>query len=157
MRLHIPLTCSPVGVLEPAADAGGRDSTVYAELKNAVKAWIVCFVNQAAANTIVWTPKQANTNAGGAAKVISANTRIYTNLDCQTIDAFTRQTDGASYTTDAGVKKKIIVFEIEPNLVMDVVNSFNYIGVTTGASAAANITSALVFVQPKYSGVDNLS
>jgi hypothetical protein len=126
-------------------------------MKNAVKAWIVCFMNQAAANTIAWTPKQATSNAGAGAAVISANTRIYTNLDCQTTDVFTRQTDAANYTTDAGTKKKIIVFEIEPSLVMNFASSFYYIGVTTGASNASNITSAIVFVQPKYTGADNLT
>lgn len=155
MRLQIPLTCSPVGVLEPAADAGGRDSTIYAQLKNAVKAWIVVFMNQAAANTVALTPNQATAAAGTGKKVLTANTRIYTNLDCQTADTWTRQTDAANYTTDAGVKKKIVVFEIEPNLVMDVANAFTYIGVTTGASAAANITSAIVYIQPKFTGVDN--
>src|SRR5579859_7825535 len=111
-----------VSLLKPAADAGGRTSA-YVSLKNGHKAFIVCYVNQGNAATVALTPLQATDNAGTNSKAISA-TPIATNLDADTTpaDQFTMQTAAASYTTDAGTKTKIVIFEIQPEECMDVNN-----------------------------------
>jgi hypothetical protein len=41
---------------------------------------------------------------------------------------------------------------VDPLAQLDVANSFAYVGISTGASAAANITSALLLIQPNYMG-----
>jgi hypothetical protein len=55
-------------------------------------------------------------------------------LDMAAGTAWTRHTDAKTYTTDAGVKTKAIVFKITPELALDVAGGFRYINLTTGAS-----------------------
>lgn len=151
MRVGLPQNLVPYHLLSPAADAAGRTSP-YLSLKNAVKAWIVVYINQGAANTVLLSPLQATAVAGTGSKAISA-ARIYTKLDEASTD-FTAQTEAATFTTDAGVKHKVIIFELDLAKVMDVNAStpFDCIAVSTGASAAGNITSALLWIQPRHAG-----
>ncbi len=145
----IPATCVPINLLEPATDAAGRTSSVYISLKNALKAWIVFYVAQGNAATVQLDPVQATAVAGTGSKAIANALPISVNLDVAASDLFTAATAAVTYTTDAGVKNKIVVFEIDPaNL--DLAGGFDCIGLTTGASNAANITSALVFIAPRY-------
>lgn len=148
MALTIPEEAYIVSMLAPAADAGGRTSG-YLSLKNALKAWIVCHINQGNAATIALTPAQATAVAGTGTKAITA-TNIWTNLDMAAANQYTKQTAAASYTTDAGVKVKVVVFELNPTYCMDVAGGFDCVAITTGASNAANITSAFLLVQPKH-------
>jgi hypothetical protein len=145
-----------VSLLTPSADAAGRTSK-YISLKNGVKAFIVCYLNQGNAATVALTPLQATDNLGTNSKAITA-TPIATNLDTDTVpaDQFTMQPAAANFTTDAGLKSKIVIFEIQPEECMDVNNTalglnqgaFNHIAIQTGASNAGNITSALLVVTP---------
>jgi len=70
---------------------------------------------------------------------------IWANLDCAASDALVRQTDAVSYTTDAELKHKIVVFEIDP-ATLDLVNGFDCLVVITGASDVANITQAMYYL-----------
>lgn len=150
MATHIPEGLLPVDLLSPATDAAGRSSN-YVSLKNARRAFIVCYITQGNAATILLTPMQAvNVAGGGTPKVITA-TRIWTNLDMAADSDFTRQTDAANYTTDAGVKHKCVVFEVGPNC-MDVSAGFDCVRISTGASDVANITSALLLIDQGYKG-----
>jgi hypothetical protein len=148
-HLSIPETAVPYHLLGPAADAAGRTSA-YLSLKNAVRAWIEVYINQGAANTVLLSPLQASAVAGTGSKAINA-ARIWTKLDEAFVD-FTKQTEAATFTTDAAVKNKIIIFEIDPNKVLDQANNFDCIAISTGASAAGNITSAKLWVDAKYDG-----
>jgi hypothetical protein len=70
------------------------------------------------------------------------------NLDTATkANVLTRATDGVTYTTDAAVKNKVVVFEIDPAM-LDLVNGFGWVGLSTGASNVANITQAMCFTTP---------
>ena len=142
-QFSLPEIMPPVELLSPAADAAGRTSGYVKVGKDVVKAWIVCHITQGNAATIALTPLQAQDTSGTGSKAISA-TQIWTNLDEATLDLFTKQANAASYTTDAGVKHKIIIFEIEPQDMMDMANGFNTIAIQTGASNAANITEAML-------------
>lgn len=150
---------SIVSLLHPAADAAGRTST-YASLANGHKAFILAYITQGNAAPVTLTPMQAQDAAGTNAKVLTAAAPIAVNPDTDTIpsDIMTMVTAAASYTTDAGVKNKIVIFEIDPIESMDI-NSltpnaagvqqhFNHIGLVTAASNAANITSALLIITP---------
>ena len=148
-QFSLPFQIPPTALLAPAADAAGRSSS-FVSLKNALKAWIVCHVNQGNAATVALTPEQATAVAGTSAKVITA-TPIWANLDTATIAApGVKETDAANFTTDAAVKDKIVIFEIVPEQCMDVANGFDCINVTTGASNAANITSAEIYILGAY-------
>ena len=149
MRLNIPQDLALYHLLAPAADAAGRSSS-YLSLKNAVKAWIVFYIEQGNAATVALTLQQASAVAGTGSKAISA-VRVWTKLD-EAFTDFTQQPEAASYTTDAALKKKFVVFELDPTKAFDVANDFDCIRATTGASNAANITSAFLVVQPKHAG-----
>lgn len=141
----IPEGLFPVRCLEPATDAAGRTGD-WIKLANAGRAYIVFFTTQAAANTILISVLQASAAAGTGSKAISAVAPIWACLDCNTTDALVRATDGTTYTTSAGTTHKIIVIEIDPAKHLDMANGFNWITVSTGASAAGNLTSALIML-----------
>lgn len=148
--IQLPEQLVPVHLLEPAADAGGRTG-VYVNLKNALRAFIVVYMNQGNAATVALTVNVASDSSGTGTKAISAVVPIYSCLDCAAGPTLVRRTSAVSYTTDAGVKKKIVVFVIEP-AALDVANGFTYITAITGASNAANITSAMIHIVPRYAG-----
>jgi hypothetical protein len=149
MRINIPENLLPYHLLAPAADAAGRTSA-YLSMKNVVKGWVVVYIDQGAANTVLLTLLQATAVAGTGSKAVAA-TRIWTKLD-EAFTVFLKQTEAATFTTDAAVKKKFVIFEIDPVKIMDIANDFDCIAVSTGASAAGNITSATLWIQPKHQG-----
>ena len=150
---QIPEGCKPVPLLTPAADAAGRTSTVYPSLKNCKRAWIVAHIEQGNAATIALTPVQASAVAGTGTKVLTNAVPIWANQDCVASDTLVRQTDAANFTTSAAVKEKQVIFQIDPAACMDIDNAttpFDCIGLTTGASNAANITEATLWCEMKY-------
>lgn len=146
----LPEACNVVGILKPAADAAGRTSR-YVSLKNALRAWIIVYIDQGNAATVLLSPKQASAVAGTGTKVLANVVPIWANNDVAAADALTRQTDAVNFTPDAAVKEKQVVFEIDPAQ-LDMAGGFDCIGITTGASNAANITSAIVVVESRYPG-----
>lgn len=135
-----------VNLLAPAADAAGRTGA-YATLKGAHGASLYFKVNQGNAATILVTPLQASAAAGTGSKALSANVPIYVNLDTAAGNVWVRATDAKNYTTDAGVKIKQVRFDIDPDA-LDIAGGFDCIGISTGASNAANITSADLVIGP---------
>ena len=128
--------------LTPAADAAGRTGA-YVTLKHCRgAAYIVCNIAQGNAATIALTINQATAVAGTSAKAITGLCRIWTNLDTSANDTLTPQSAAVSYTTDAGVKNKVVIFEVLPET-LDLANGFTSIAIVTGASNVANITSAM--------------
>ena len=142
-----------VEVLAPAADAAGRTGTAFS-LKNAHKAYLVVHITQGNAATVLLTPQQCTTVAGAGAKAIPA-TRIWANLDtaaaAELADSLVRAADAVNYTTDAGVKNKIVVFEIDPSY-LDVAGGFDCLRCNTGASNVANITQIMAYLAPLRDG-----
>jgi hypothetical protein len=143
MKFHIPENAKLVSILKPAADAAGRTGA-YVSLKGYSRAFLIFHVDQGNAATILITPNQATAVAGTGTKAINA-VPIWANLDTAASDALARATDAANYTTDAGVKIKQVVFQIDADA-LDVANSFDCITLLTGASNAANITSAVAIL-----------
>jgi hypothetical protein len=138
----------PIMLLAPAADAAGRTSS-YRSLRNCLKAWVVVHVNQGNAATVLISLLQASAVAGTGSKAIAA-VPIWSNLDTSVNDSLVSRTAAATYTTDAGVKDKIVIFELQPEVALDVANGFRAIAVSTGASNAANITEAKLFMWGAY-------
>jgi hypothetical protein len=138
-----------ISLLKPAADAAGRTSA-YVSLANAHKAFIVFYINQGNAATILLSPLQATDDLGTNSKALTAGAPIAVDLDTDTVpsDVLTIVAAATSYTTDAGTKSKLVLFEIDPIESMDINNKFNHLAVSTGASNAANITSALLILAP---------
>lgn len=133
----------PVNVLAPAADAAGRTGTVYVNTAFAGKVHVRVHVTQGNAATILLSLLQATAAAGTSSKA-GPVAQIWANLDTAASDTLARvATDANTYTTDAGVKLKIVCFEFDASA-LDVANGFTYVSVSTGASNAANITAASV-------------
>ena len=142
---------APVMLLAPAADAAGRTSA-FRSLRNALKAYIVCHVNQGNAATVQLSVLQATAVAGTNAKPITNALPIWTNLNTGAADAYTKGTAATSFTTDVGVTDKLVIFEITPESCMDTTNGFDCIAVSTGASNAANVTEAKLLVLGSIQG-----
>ena len=153
-RLSLTESLYPVSVLAPAADAGGRTGT-WVNLAFSHKAYLVVFVNQGNAATILLSLLQATSAAGAGSKAAGTlgNAQIWATLDAAGAPVFVRQTDGVTFTTDAGVKVKIVVFQMDPTDVLDLANGFTYVTVSTGASNSGNITSALLLQNLRFAGV----
>ena len=149
MLSHIPCGLLPVTMLEPQADGAGRTSN-YVSMKGAHRGFLVCYLDQGAANTVAWTLAQASVVAGTDTKACAA-TRIWTNIDMAALPIFAAQADGVTFTTGAAIAFKCIVFEIGREA-LDIPGGFDCIAITTGASAAANITSAMLFIDQGYKG-----
>lgn len=143
-----PQNVKIVEALAPAADAAGRNSDIVS-LKNYRKATIIIHITQGNAATVALTPMQATNVAGSGAKVINA-VPIWSNLDTATDDTLVKRTDAANYTTDAAVKNKIVVFQIDASD-LDADGGFDCIYFSTGASNAANITQGMFLLEePRY-------
>ncbi len=148
--LAIPDSQMVVSCLVPAADAGGRTGD-YVNVGEAQRVFVCCYLDQGAANTVKFDILEATTNAGGGAQAIAKTMPLWTNQDTAATSAMTRQTDAADFTTSAAVKPKLVVFQLDPAILSD---GFKFVAVRTGASAAANITSAFLVVEGRY-GTDS--
>ena len=146
--ITFPEQIPPINLLAPAADAAGRTSA-YVSLKHALKAWILVHINQGNAATILLSLLQASAVAGTGSKVFTVPQKIWSNLDTAASDTLVARTAAVNYTTDAGVKIKQVLFEINP-AALDLANGFDCIGISTGASNAANITAAQAFLATRY-------
>jgi len=153
MSTHFTLAeeASVVEALAPAADAAGRNGA-WVTLKNAYKAAIKVHIAQGNAATVELIVQQAQDVSGTGAKAIAENAKIWACLATDTSDALVAQPDGVTFTTDAALKNKIVVIQIDP-ATLDVANGFDCIRVQTGASNAANITEATYILTPlRYAG-----
>lgn len=137
-----------VELLAPAADAAGRTSG-YLNLAQAQRATLRVHIGQGNAATILLSILQATDEEGTGSKAISVNVPIWANVNTAASDQQVRQSDGVTYTTDAGLHNKIVTFQIDPEY-LDQANGFNSIGISTGASNAANITEASALIEQRY-------
>jgi hypothetical protein len=145
-----------VNALPPAADAAGRTGVVIS-LKNANTALIVCNINQGNAATVTLSPLSCTTVEGNPS-AIPNNVAIWYCANTATSDALVRQaSDAVSFTTDATVANKIVVFEIDPAIALDVTDGYVCLAVSTGVSNAANITAANYIINPRYGQNYNIS
>jgi len=134
--------------LGPAADAAGRTSDVIS-LKDYTRCFIIVHINQGNAATVLLTPEQCTAVAGTGNKAIPA-VPIWSDLDCATSDALVARTAAATYTTDAGVARKIVIFQVDA-AALDVNGGFDCLRISTGASNAANITAVqFLLAGPRY-------
>jgi hypothetical protein len=146
MHPFFPEQLRVVEALSPAADAAGRTSA-YVSLKGVQRAWIVVHITQGNAATIALQPLKATAVAGTGATAITAAVPIWSDLDCAASDELVRRTDATIYTTDAGVKHKVVVFQIDP---VSLGGAYDCLGISTGASNAANITQAAFLLEGRY-------
>jgi len=154
-QISMPYQFPPVALLPPAADAAGRTSA-YRDLANALKAWVVVHVNQGNAAQVTLSILQGQDVSGTGSKAVGVMP-IWLTAATATSDALAVQTAATTFQTSAGTTDKIVVFEITPEMCMDLVNGFHTIAVQTSASNAANITEAELFIYGSYQGASEPS
>lgn len=145
--MNIPAELLPLHSLAPAADAAGRTGA-YIDLGKYHKVFAEFYIEQGNAATVACSLSKADDAGGTGAAAVTETSDIYTNLDAAAGTAFTRQTAAASYATDAAVKKKFVVFELDPAKI-----GKRFLAAVTGASNAANITSAKFYGIPRFQAV----
>lgn len=133
--------------LAPQVDAVLTSDKI--SLKNAHKAWIQVLMQQTTADQCTITPLQA-TNVGGAGKALSADVPIWADLDVAASDALAAATAAKAYQLDAGVKNKVVWFEIDPAAALDLANGYDCIYVTSSGSAAGNILAVNFYLDMRY-------
>ena len=145
-----PEHCKIVRALEP--QAGGAVTGDYVSLKNVHMAWVQVHITQAQANTVKININKATAVLPSDATAITVAVPIWSNLDCAASDLLVRRTDAVNYTTDAGVKHKIIIFQIDPASLGALAGTGPYdcIAVETEASHADNLTEAHYVLQERY-------
>jgi len=145
-----PENCKIVEGLAPVVGAGGAVTGDYISLKNAHKAWIVIYYNQADGNSITFNPLKATAVAPTDSSVLTEVCRIWSNLDCATSDLLVERTAAVNYASGAGAAHKIIIFEIDPSLLEE--DHDCIAGASTTVIAAAQYVSMLYVIQPRYQG-----
>ena len=153
-QFSMPYQIPPVVLLPIAADAAGRTSP-YRDLRNALKAYVVVEVNQGNAAPVTLTLMQALDVLGTGAVPMGA-TPIFLNANTAATDALVQQLSAAGFTTNATLADKLVVFEITPEMCMNVGNGavgyYKTVAVVTSASNAANITGAKLFILQSIQG-----
>jgi len=142
--LCLPENFKIVEALKP--QAGAALTGDYVSLKNVLMAWVIVHVNQANAATMAITLEKATDVAATGTTAITTVVPIWANEDCVTSDTLVAQTAAVGFTTSAAVKDKIVIFQVDPATL----GAFDCLTVKTGASNAANITSAMYVLAERY-------
>lgn len=147
-QFSLPQNCKIVQMLAPQTTNGALTSQVL-NLANAIKAWIVVEFNQAVGHATTPTLNQATTLAAGTNKAAPA-VPIWANEDTAATDTLVKQADAASYAVANNIKKKQVVFEIDPAR-FDVNGGYSYAYLTEATSGqATNFVSATAYIQEAY-------
>lgn len=144
LSFHLVEGAKIVEAMTPATDAAGRTGD-YISLKDAARVFVVVHIAQGNAATVALTLHQATTVAAGSEKAIANVVPIWSNLDTSLTDTLVARTAAVSYTTDAALKNKIVVFQVDAAS-LDVSGGFDCLTLKTGASNVANLTQAIYYL-----------
>jgi len=114
---NLPISVHPV-VLVNNLTTNGAVTSLACTLKHSIKCWLYVYLQNAVGFAEVLTPLQGTTIAFGTNKAIPA-VPIWANEDVAASDTLVQQANGASYTTAAVAKKKLVIFEIDPAILDD--------------------------------------
>jgi len=135
----------------PVTTNGGVTAD-YVSLKTAHKVYIVIQLTQAVGHATLLTPRQASAVAGTGVKVLTAGVRIWANEDTAASDTLVQQADAVNYTVTNDIKKKLVIFEIDPDA-MDIAGGFDVLGLLVGdSSQATNFIAATYWLANRYAG-----
>jgi hypothetical protein len=122
----------------------------YVSLKGYHKAYVVIHYNQGDATDITWNVTRATNVSAGSAAVMTELMRIWSDLACATNDTLVERTAAVNYASGAAQTHKIIIFEVDPDVLTD---TFDCIaGASTTAIAATSTVSMLYVLVPRYQG-----
>lgn len=141
-----------VELLTPGTtDGAGRTSDAIS-LKNVQRCWVVCSSAHAAATACVWTLMQATDVAIGTNKVLTNAVPITYNADCASSDVMSRATAAKNYTDAAAATHQIVIFQVDPDVALDVDGGYDCLYVTTGGAAANTVMSVIALCEMRYEG-----
>jgi hypothetical protein len=148
-QFNIPAHLKPVQLLAPQTTNGALTSQVIS-LKNASKAWLVLEFNQAVGHATTPTLNQATSIAAGTNKAGPA-VSIWANEDTVATDTLVKQAaEAALFAVAATVKKKQVVFEIDPAR-LDVNGGYDCVYLTIATSGqATNFVSGTAYLLNAY-------
>ncbi len=119
----------------------------YVSLKNIKRAWILASFTQAVGHATGIDPKRATAVAGTGAAALGTAVPIWLNEDTATSDTLERQTDAVTENVAATVKKKQVLFQIDPATLGD----YDVLGCTVDdSSQATNFVSVVYFLETRY-------
>jgi hypothetical protein len=142
-----------VEMLTPGTtDAGVRTSDVIS-LKNVVRAWLICSADQGGATAVTWTPMQAvDVAITGGGKVLTNVVPIRETVACATSDVMANVTAAKLYATAAAVKHSITVFQIDPDVALDVDGGYDCLYLVTLGAQILNLLSVVAILEMRYEG-----
>lgn len=147
-QFSLPQNMKVVQAFYPQTTNGTLTSQVIS-LKNAHKAWLVLDFNQAVGHATAPTLNQATSIAATTNKA-APTVPIWANEDCAATDTLVKKTDAASYAVTNDVKKKQVVFEIDPSR-LDVNGGYDCVYATIATSSqATNFVSGAWYLQERY-------
>ncbi len=145
--ITLPEQMKIVQAVYPQTNAGAITGD-YVSLKHAHKVWIMVDIQQANAATIALTLERATDVSGTGSVAIADAVPIWSNLDTAATDILVARTAAVSYTTDAGVKNKQVIFEVDSTGW----ESYDCLVLKVGASNVANVVSACYMMESRFPG-----
>ncbi len=136
----------PVGAA-PETTNGGKTAD-YVSLRNALWAWVHVILTQAVGHATAFTLNKATAVDGTGAVALTTNVQVWANEDGAASDALVKKADAKAYTVAADIKKKHILFGIDPATLGD---TFDVITVISAdSSQATNFWTVLYELDTKY-------
>lgn len=124
----------------------------YVDTRHAQMVTISIHASQADATVLAFTIEQATSFTGTSSKVITVACPIWSNLDTSIAgsqDLLVRRTAAVNYSTDAAIKNKHIVIQLDPGT-LDTANGFRWIVLKCGAGAATSYVAAEFLLDTRY-------
>ena len=140
----------------PSAVGGAVKNGINISLKYAHRALIFCIVEKAGnATQVTWTLAQSSGNAGSAAgtgeKAMTESVPIYICDNAALTNVFTAATAAKVYTNAVTASvTQVVVFQVDPELCMDLANGFDCVTVNSGDPGATNSVYAFALIEPRY-------
>ncbi len=120
----------------------------YVSLANVHRAWILASFTQAVGHATTVQPQKATAVTPTGATSITGTQQIWMNEDTATSDTLVAQTAATSQAVAATVKKKQVLFEIDPSKFGD---TYDVLGCTiSNSSQATNFVSVVYILETRY-------
>ena len=151
MSFCLPEYLKIVDATAGAVTTNGGVTADYVSLKNVHKAWLVLQFTQAVAHATVVQPQVATAVAPTGATSITFSARWWENEDTAASDTLVAQTAATSATVTGDVKKKQVIFEIDPAECVAQGSTYDVIGFTVSdSSQATNFVAGQYFLDMRY-------
>lgn len=155
--LSFPENLMIVPGLAPVVGTGAEQTSIPISLKNVQKMWAVVYLNTAGGSgAVAIVPQTDALVAFGSATALPAtlhNVPIWLCADADASDAWTRATDDENYTTAANAHSKIVVFEIDPEVIRTTATAAtdeDCFRISLTAVNVADYSAIFYIIQPRY-------